>query len=280
MAEVDGAVVGFALWFYTFSTFRGRHGLYLEDLFVRPEARRAGAGTALLRRLARRCVDEGLGRFEWSVLDWNEPAIAFYHAKGARLLVDWTMCRVDGGAGSACRHGGRMRVSLIAAVAANGVIGDGKGMPWRLSTDMKRFKALTMGKPVVVGRRTFETFGKPLPGRTNIVVTRQVDYRPEGVAVAASLREALDRAREVAEASGADEVMVLGGGAIYAAAIGHADRLYITHVAAEPTGSICFPAIDPAVWWAVSREPVAAGEKDSAATVFTVYERLRPGETG
>ena len=91
-------MVGFALWFYTFSTFRGRHGIYLEDLFVRPEARRAGAGRALLRHLARRCVDEGLGRFEWSVLDWNEPAIAFYHAQGARLLVDWTMCRVDGAA--------------------------------------------------------------------------------------------------------------------------------------------------------------------------------------
>ena len=93
---MDGAVVGFALWFYTFSTFRGRHGIWLEDLFVRPEARRAGAGTALLRNLARRCVAEGLGRFEWSVLDWNEPAIAFYRAQGARLLDDWTMCRVDG----------------------------------------------------------------------------------------------------------------------------------------------------------------------------------------
>ena len=96
VAEVDGAVVGFALWFYTFSTFRGRHGIWLEDLFVRPEARRAGAGRALLRNLARRCVAEGLGRFEWSVLDWNEPAIAFYRAQGARLLDDWTMCRVDG----------------------------------------------------------------------------------------------------------------------------------------------------------------------------------------
>ena len=96
VVEVDGAVVGFALWFYTFSTFRGRHGIWLEDLFVRPEARRAGAGTALLRSLARRCIEEGLGRFEWSVLDWNEPAIAFYRALGARLLDDWTMCRVDG----------------------------------------------------------------------------------------------------------------------------------------------------------------------------------------
>ena len=96
LAEVDGAVVGFALWFYTFSTFRGRHGIYLEDLFVRPQARRAGAGGALLGNLARRCVAEGLGRLEWAVLDWNAPAIAFYEARGAHLLDDWKLCRVDG----------------------------------------------------------------------------------------------------------------------------------------------------------------------------------------
>ena len=96
LAEVDGAIVGFALWFYTFSTFRGRHGIYLEDLFVRPEARRAGAGAALLRGLARRCREEGLGRLEWSVLDWNAPAIDFYEAQGAQLLHDWIICRVEG----------------------------------------------------------------------------------------------------------------------------------------------------------------------------------------
>ena len=96
LAEEDGAAVGFALWFYTFSTFTGRHGLYLEDLFVWPERRGRGAGKALLSHLARRCVDEGLTRFEWSVLDWNTPSIAFYEAQGARLLDDWTMCRVDG----------------------------------------------------------------------------------------------------------------------------------------------------------------------------------------
>ncbi len=173
-----------------------------------------------------------------------------------------------------------MRITLIAAVAANGVIGDGTGMPWRLSTDMKRFKALTMGKPVVVGRRTFETFGKPLAGRTNIVVTRQADYRPEGVVVAASLNSALVQGRRAAEATGADEVMVAGGGEIYAAAIAAADRLYITHVAAEPAGNTRFPAIDPALWRVASREAVPAGEKDSVATVFTVYERIAEAESG
>ncbi len=173
-----------------------------------------------------------------------------------------------------------MRISLIAAVAANGVIGDGSGMPWRLSTDMKRFRALTMGKPVVVGRKTFETFGKPLAGRTNIVVTRQSGYRRDGVVVVSSLDAALARGREVAEAGGGDEVIVAGGGQIYAAAMGRADRLYITHVDAEPAGVTHFPPIDPAVWRAVSREPVPAGEKDSAATVFTVYERVGQAETG
>ena len=98
IAEQDGAAVGFALWFYSYSTFQGRHGLYLEDLYVRPAARRAGVGRALLRRLAQRCAEEGLGRLGWSVLDWNRPAIDFYETLGARLTDDWTGCRLDGAA--------------------------------------------------------------------------------------------------------------------------------------------------------------------------------------
>ncbi len=88
--------MGFALWFYSFSTFRGRHGIYLEDLFVRPEARGLGAGKALLRALAQRCVDEGLARLEWSVLDWNAPAIGFYDRLGAAAMNEWTVRRLDG----------------------------------------------------------------------------------------------------------------------------------------------------------------------------------------
>ena len=98
LAMAEGDVAGFALWFYSFSTFVGRHGIYLEDLFVEPAFRGRGLGKAMLAGLARRCVDENLGRFEWSVLDWNEPAIQFYRARGARLLDDWTVCRVDGAA--------------------------------------------------------------------------------------------------------------------------------------------------------------------------------------
>lgn len=98
IAEADGAVAGFALWYYSFSTFVGRHGIYLEDLYVEPALRGRGLGKALLAHLARRCVAEELGRFEWSVLDWNEPSIQFYRAQGARLLDDWTVCRVEGDA--------------------------------------------------------------------------------------------------------------------------------------------------------------------------------------
>ena len=96
LAEWDGAVVGFSLWFYNFSTFRGRHGIYLEDLFVRPDFRGKGLGKALIVSLARRCVAENLARFEWSVLDWNAPSIAFYKALGATMQDDWTGCRVTG----------------------------------------------------------------------------------------------------------------------------------------------------------------------------------------
>ncbi|WEK49825.1 MAG: GNAT family N-acetyltransferase [Candidatus Kaistia colombiensis] len=96
IAEWNGAPAGFALWFYTFSTFNGRHGIYLEDLFVRPEFRGHGVGKALLADLAQRCIAEGLGRYEWSVLDWNAPSIAFYEAQGARILPEWQRCRVEG----------------------------------------------------------------------------------------------------------------------------------------------------------------------------------------
>jgi len=96
IAEHQGEAVGLVIWFYTFSTFRGRHGIWVEDIFVRPAFRGRGIGKALLAELARRCAGEGLARLEWSVLDWNEPSIAFYKAMGARMMDEWTICRLEG----------------------------------------------------------------------------------------------------------------------------------------------------------------------------------------
>ena len=96
IAEWNGAAAGFAVWFLNFSTFRGRHGVYLEDVFVRPEFRGRGIGRALLTKLARRCIDEGWARFEWAVLDWNAPSIAFYKSIGAQMMDEWKICRLSG----------------------------------------------------------------------------------------------------------------------------------------------------------------------------------------
>ena len=162
-----------------------------------------------------------------------------------------------------------MIVAMIAAVAANGVIGRDGVMPWRLSTDMRRFKQLTMGKPLIMGRKTFESIGKPLPGRRNIVVTRQRAFEAEGVEVASGIDAAIALAGDV------DEAIIAGGGEIYAAAIDRADRLYIPEVEAAPEGDAFFPEIDQAVWREVSREGPVRGEKDSASMSFVVYERKK-----
>lgn len=107
IAEWNGEAAGLAVWFLNFSTFRGRHGIYLEDLFVRPAYRGKGLGKALMTRLATRCVEEGYARFEWSVLDWNAPSIAFYESIGAQVLSDWKICRMSGEALASFGKGGR-----------------------------------------------------------------------------------------------------------------------------------------------------------------------------
>ncbi len=165
-----------------------------------------------------------------------------------------------------------MKVTLVVGVAENDVIGRDGGMPWRLSSDLRRFKATTMGKPVVMGRKTWESLPKrPLPGRHNVVVTRDPAYRAEGATVAGSLDEAL----AIARGEGAEEACVIGGGEIYAAALPLADALDVTHVLADIDGDTLFPAIDPVLWQAVSSEDHPAGEKDSHATRHVVYRRRR-----
>ena len=175
---------------------------------------------------------------------------------------------------------GEIRLSVIAAVAENGVIGAGEAMPWRLSSDLKRFKRLTMGKPIIMGRKTFDTIGKPLPGRLNIVVSRNQAFAPEGVTVTPTLEAALAAAREGAEAMLANEILVIGGGEIYRETVRHADRLYITHVESSPDGDTDFPTIDPETWRASPAERLPAGPKDSVATAFVVYDRVAPTSRG
>ena len=159
-------------------------------------------------------------------------------------------------------------LTLIAAVSENGVIGRGGRVPWHLSDDLRRFKRVTGGHTVIMGRRTFESIGEePLPGRRNIVVTRQADYSPRGVIVAHSLGHALEEA-------GSDEsVFVVGGGEIYREALPHADRLDLTIVHAEVEGDAFFPEFDESGWRLVSDERHEADGRNEFPHSFRVYER-------
>lgn len=163
-----------------------------------------------------------------------------------------------------------MSIALVVAIAENGVIGREGGLPWRLSTDMKRFKAVTMGKPVIMGRKTWESIGKPLPGRRNFVITRHAGYTAEGAECVSSLEVAL----ALAGGAQADaDICVIGGGEIYREALPLADVLHVTHVHAKVDGDAVFPPIDAEIWEPVSREEVPAGEKDVYATSYVVYQR-------
>lgn len=166
-------------------------------------------------------------------------------------------------------------LAIVVAVSRNGVIGRDGDMPWKLSTDLKRFKAMTLGKPMIVGRKTLDSFGgKPLPGRPHVVVTRDVSRTIEGAQLANSVEEAVSIARAIAAETGAEEIGIIGGGEIYRQSIDLADRLYVTHVEADiPDGDTLFPNIDSDIFEKVSEEEVPAGEKDNYATRFVVYRR-------
>jgi dihydrofolate reductase len=164
-------------------------------------------------------------------------------------------------------------VSLVVALARNGVIGRDGGLPWRLSSDLKRFKANTIGRPVIMGRKTYQSIGRPLPERHNIVVTRDPRFRADGVTVVADVAAALAVAKASAADNGAREVCVIGGGEIYRQTIGEADRLVVTFVEAEVDGDTRFPDIDAKTWREIWSENHLAGEKDSHVTRHVVYER-------
>lgn len=145
-----------------------------------------------------------------------------------------------------------MKLCLIVAVSRNGVIGRDNQLPWHLPEDLKFFKSVTMGKPILMGRKTFESIGRPLPGRTNIVISRDPQWHSPGVQVAQSLEAALERGREACRTESAEEIMVIGGEQIYRMSLPLADRLYLTQVDAEIEGDAYFPVVDFDDWQQVS----------------------------
>ena len=165
-------------------------------------------------------------------------------------------------------------LAIVVARARNGVIGREGDLPWRLRSDLQRFKAVTLGKPCIMGRRTWESLPlKPLPGRLNLVLSRDESFLAKGALVCTTLDEAVEIARETAEEDGVDEICVIGGTVLFDMALPRAKRLYLTEVDAAPEGDAVFPAFDEAAWTEVSSEAFPAGEKDDHAFVFRVLER-------
>ena len=169
----------------------------------------------------------------------------------------------------------RPEIVLVVAVADNGVIGSGGRLPWRLKSDMQRFKAITIGKPVVMGRKTFASIGRRLPGRTNIVVTRNANFCAGGAVIAPSFAAARAVAFGDALRRFATEIAVIGGAEIYAQWMDIADRLEVTEVHARPEGDTYFAAIDPAEWEEVARVRNPAGPDDSADFSYVTYRRRK-----
>lgn len=168
------------------------------------------------------------------------------------------------------------KIVLVAAVAENGVIGRDGALPWRLKSDMQHFRRLTIGRPVVMGRKTYESIGKPLKDRTNIVISRDAAYAPHGVTVTHSLDDAIEVARDDARQRGADSIAIIGGSGVFADSLAVADRLEITQVHATPAGDTYFPSIDTEIWKETARMRQEAAPQDDADVSFITYERVRP----
>jgi dihydrofolate reductase len=166
-----------------------------------------------------------------------------------------------------------MRVSLIVAVAENGVIGAGGTLPWKLSADLKTFRRLTMGKPLIMGRKTFQSLKGPLDGRDNIVLTSDPFFEADGVSVVHSLADALTLASTLALTRGTDEIMVIGGAEVFRAALPHATRIYWTAIEAKPEGDVHFPEVDLSDWTEVERQALPRSEKDDVTATLRVLDR-------
>ena len=165
-----------------------------------------------------------------------------------------------------------MKIVLIAAFAQNRVVGINNSLPWHLPEDLKYFKRTTTGKAIIMGRKTYDSIGRPLPNRTNIVISRNSELKIEGVKVVDSLQAAIDLAKEVNFINGVEEVMVIGGASIYEEALPKADRLYLTHVHAEVKGDAYFPEVDFSQWQEISRDDYAASESNPYDYSFVVYD--------
>jgi len=170
-------------------------------------------------------------------------------------------------------------LSMIVATADNNIIGKDNDMPWHLPADLAYFKKVTLGKPIIMGRKTYESIGRPLPGRRNIVISRDVSYSPQGkgaeaVDVVTSVEEALALVDGSNGDEAVDEIMVIGGGAIYAHCLPKADRLYVTHIQADIEGDTQFPDYDDGNWQKVSSELRDSDEKNIHALDFCVYQHV------
>lgn len=166
-----------------------------------------------------------------------------------------------------------MRIALVAAVARNGVIGGDGALPWRISDDLKWFKKNTLGKPVIMGRKTYDSIGKALPGRDNIVLTRAPDFAARGIFIARTVRGALALGRACAKSADAEEVCVIGGGDIYAQMVSGADRIYLSRVDAEPAGDATFPALNPRDWREKKVGECGKTDKNEHACEFVILDR-------
>jgi dihydrofolate reductase len=169
---------------------------------------------------------------------------------------------------------GKLPVVLIAAIADNGVIGRDNQLIWRLRTDLRRFRELTMGCPIIMGRKTFLSIGKPLPGRQTVVLSRDPSFQPDGVYVVPALDQALETSQRLGKAMGARAVIVAGGGEVYAQALPFADRLELTFVHARPEGDAVFPAWDPSAFNESARSEHAAGPDDEFPFAFATLDRV------
>lgn len=166
-----------------------------------------------------------------------------------------------------------MKLALIAAYAQNRVVGIDNKLPWHLPEDLKYFKRCTSGKAIIMGRKTFDSIGRPLPNRTNIVITRNSEFKAEGVKVVSTLEAAIELAKAVNEINGIDEVMVIGGATIYELTLPIADRLYLTHVHAKVEGDAYFPEVDFSNWHEVERADYSASETNPYDYSFVVYDK-------